>query len=160
MKRLRKPKHFIVQHDLVSLNALPEFIWNTARHPVPFDRVKKGDRWIAYAHIEDEVDEKRCRFVVGFYECTKLCERRPVPLDEAKLVQLGYKKDQRAWMIEGKVYGEQPPKPVALPREENNRHPIESFLEKRIFRNQTLIPIEPDEFERIRSYALGKDAKG
>ena len=156
MKRKRKRQHFVVQHDLASLRALPQFIWNTARHPEPFDRVRNGDRWIAYAHIKDESERKRCRFIVGFYECIEPCQRRFVPLDEARLVKLGCKKEQRAWMIEGKEFGKQLPKAVALPREEHERHPIESFLGRRIFRNQTLIPIEPDEFERILAYALGK----
>jgi hypothetical protein len=152
----RKRNYFIVQHDLLSLKTLPNFIWNTVRHPTSFDRVRKGDRWIAYAYIKDESERKRCRLIVGFYECVESCQRRLVPLDEKTLLEQGYKTGQRAWMIEGKECGVQLVKPVSLPCRERGLHPIESFLGRRIFKNATLIPIEQNEFETILSFALGK----
>jgi len=51
MKRVqkRKPRHWLVQHDLASLKALPNFIWNIVERTARFDQVHRGDRWIAYA---------------------------------------------------------------------------------------------------------------
>jgi hypothetical protein len=157
--RRRKRNYFIVQHDLLSLKTLPNFIWNTVRRPTSFDRVKNGDRWVAYAYIKDESERKRCRLIVGFYECVESRQRRSVPLDEKTLIEQGYRTDQRAWMIEGEENGVQLARPISLPCRVRGLHPVESFLGRRIFTNATLIPIEENEFEDIRSFALEKQSR-
>lgn len=156
MKRLRKryPRYFLVQHDLASLKTLPNFIWNITKRTPRLDQVNEGDRWIAYAYIKDEVDYEPCSLITGFYECSKECRPGRVPLDEATLVKMGLKNEQRAWMIEGKEYGKQPTKRIAVPRKDVGLHPIESLLGKRIFKNQAIIPIKAADFECIRSFAF------
>jgi hypothetical protein len=53
-------------------------------------------------------------------------------------------------MISGKPYGEQPRQPVGV-------RPIDGLLHKSTFKNQTLIPIEVEDFERIQKETLRRE---
>lgn len=140
--RQSERKHFIVKHDLESLELLPNFIWKIDK-PLPKRRpIKLGDRWIAFAYINNERQKQALCQINGFYECTQEALYRDIPLSSEKL---NYYVDgkQQAWMIEGKEYGAQPPQAVNVP-------PINKLLHRKTFNGEAITPITPEEFEQIR----------
>ena len=140
-------KHFIVKHDLESFELLPNFIWNTEKSPKSYEQVKIGDRWIAFAYINNERQNQSISLITGFYECTNEVLYRDIPLPADKLDG-----EQKAWMIEGKEYGEQPMQPVGV-------RPIKELLGRPTFAQQSLIPIKPEEFEYIQKETLIQEGK-
>lgn len=154
MPEKRDRKYFIVKHDLRSFQALPGTIWRTGmpRNKVPakFNQVKTGDRWIEFAYVKDEVDGKYCSLITGFYECAREARYGDVPRDRQTSDWID-DWDDRAWMIEGKLHGEQPRyKPVSVPS-------INKMLDRTLFGRGAIIPgISAKEFERIREEALNR----
>lgn len=148
MPRSKGRNHFIVKHDLASLEALPNFIWNTgeSRHQRPrgYGQVKRGDRWIGFAYTSSDRRERPLSLVTGFFECTNEAKYGSIPAKGRRACLFG---ESEAWMIEGKARGPQPDRPVGVP-------PINDLLRKRTFNQATLVSITPDEFEHIRDYVL------
>jgi hypothetical protein len=141
-------KYFIVMHGLDSLEALPNFIWNTDTGPKDpphrYDQVKQGDRWIGFAYTTSDDRERRLSFVTGFYECIQKKSYRRIPTVKIP-VPRGKKK---AWMIEGEAFGRQLYCRVGVP-------PINDLLTpKRVWTHQAIIPISEDDFDRIRRYVF------
>lgn len=147
MRNSREPKHFIVQHDLDSLTALPQFIWRTGKGPneVPhrFDQVSPGDRWIAFAFTSTDNREKRLSLVTGFFVCTSPKYFGDIP-SRALHVSDG---ERKAWIIEGKSYGQQPERPVGVP-------PLADLLKRQVWGNQAIVPITSADFESIRAKVM------
>ncbi len=136
-------QYFIVKHDLDSFEKLPGFIWRVgmpkSKIPRGFRGVRKGDRWIEFAYIKNEVDYKPCSLVKGFYECTKTHWYDSIPLKEGQAY--GYK---HAHMIRGrKCSGYQPRHPVTVP-------PMSELLPKGIQPRTTIARIERKDFDLIR----------
>ncbi len=52
-----------------------------------------------------------------------------------------------AWLIEGKKCGDQPDEPVGVP-------PIDDLLGRKLWKNQAIVPITAEDFNRIRTYTL------
>ena len=139
------PKHFIVKHGLDAFKALPNFVWNTGNGPrnAPhrYDQIRLGDRWIGFAYTTSDNRERSLSMVTGFYESVEEAKYRKIP---AKGLEASIK-ERKAWMIEGRPYGEQPHQPVGVP-------PIGKILSpKRFFNQQAIIPIDAEDFDRIRS---------
>ncbi|MCX6353751.1 MAG: hypothetical protein NTZ78_02460 [Candidatus Aureabacteria bacterium] len=117
--------------------------------PRNFKQVKIGDRWIEFAYIKDEIDRERCSLIMGFYECTREARYGDVSLRRRRSAWIDDWID-RAWMIEGKRYGEQPRyKPVSVPS-------IQDMLGRKVFERVTIMPIHGTEFIRIRKVALNR----
>ncbi len=140
--------HFIVKHGLDAFEALPNFVWNTSERPksIPhrYNQVKQGDRWIAFAYTTSDKRERPLSLVTGFYECAEVATYQDIP-PEALPISDG---EVKAWMIEGKPCGKQPRKPVGVP-------PINDLLSpKRVWNNQAIIPIAPEDYDRIRDYTF------
>jgi len=51
----------------------------------------------------------------------------------------------KAWMVEGRKVGWQPPTPVGVPS-------IEELLDRRVFKQTTLVPIQKRDFAHVRAY--------
>ena len=160
MKRMkkRKPRHFIVQHDLMSLRALPSFIWNTQRHTQSYDQVQRGSRWIAYAYIRDEDDREPCSLITGIYQCAKTCWRGDVPLDKATLVGMGYDTPVLAWMIQARLWAAAI-RAYRTPAQSHRTTSHRVLSPQAHLQSQALVPITADNFERLRSYALQRDSR-
>ena len=141
-------KHFIVKHGLDAFAALPNFIWRTgkAKNDIPhrFDQVQVGDRWIGFAYTTTDSRERPLSLVTGFYECEQIAEYGRIPAAGLPTCD----GETMAWMIEVHKVGEQPRRPVGVP-------PINDLLcPKRVWNNQAIIPVTPNDFVRIRNYAL------
>jgi hypothetical protein len=143
-------RYFFVKHGLDSLRVMPNFIWRTDEtdEPRSFKGVKKGDRWVGFAYTTSDSRERRLSQITGFFECahkSRFGDLPPKAIDGSGCT--------KAWMIEGRRFGEQPRQPVGVP-------PIDDLLsmggtERRHFKGQTLVPIKGEaEFERIRAYTL------
>lgn len=106
--------------------------------------MKKGDRWIEFAHIKDGEKEKRCSMVVGFCECIREARHGVIPR-KRRTSEWDRDWECRAWMIEGKPYGRQPSYgPVSVP-------PINTMLARNLYHQAGIIPgIKAEEFRRIR----------
>lgn len=139
-------KHFFVKHDLRSLTALPNFVWRTEKEMPPgMRRIKEGDRWIAFAYIDDEENRQPVSLVTGFYECRASVERRRIPLEAADPAISG---ETHAWMIEGDPIGKQPREPVAITS-------IDRLLGRPTFKGAMLVPVKPEEFDYIYKHVMG-----
>lgn len=143
-------RYFIVKHDLSSLKALPGFIWRTdlgsRTLPPGFRRVRKGDRWIAFAYTTSDARERPLSLVTGFYECTRAAEFRPAPRFRRGYEGEGDEPDS-FWQIKGKRYGRQPAWPVGV-------RPLDSLLGRTTFKQSALTDITESEFEAIRKEVL------
>lgn len=139
--------YFIVKHGLDAFEALPNFIWRTgvdaSTIPHRFSQVKVGDRWIGFAYTTSDRRERPLSRVTGFFECVREAEYRDIPPMKVS----GAGGDEQAWLIEGTPFGSQPMEPVGVP-------PIEGLLGKRIWKNQAVVPITAEDFDRIRQYTL------
>jgi hypothetical protein len=146
---MSKPEcnHFIVKHGLDAFRLLPNYIWRTDKGPkdVPpgFNKIKRGDRWIAFAYTTSDYHERPLSLITGFFECTQEKYYGDIPLPPEKLEE-GI---QNAWMIEGKPFGEQPRQPVGV-------RPIDDLLSRRTFKQTTFVPITSRESENIRTETL------
>jgi hypothetical protein len=155
MAASRSRKYFIAKHGLDAFQALPGFIWRTGidetELPPKFNQVKRGDRWVEFAYIKDEIGWKPRSFVMGFCECVREAWYGDIPKDR-RTALWGDRWDEQAWMIEGKLWGEQPQfKPVAVP-------PINEILGRTIFGRGAIIPgLHSDDLERIRCEALRRE---
>jgi hypothetical protein len=137
-------KYFFVKHGLDSLLVLPNVIWRTEEkaEPLKFKHVRKGDRWIGFAYTTSDFRERPLSQITGFFECTQESTFKNLPRRAAELSG-----STEAWMIEGKPYGAQPNGPVGVP-------PIDELLGRKTFKGQTFIPIDENDFERVRKYTL------
>ena len=61
--------HYIIKHNLEALEALPNFIWNSAARkcepPKWYRHLKKGDRWISFAYTSTDSREERLSLIVA-----------------------------------------------------------------------------------------------
>ena len=139
--------YFVVRHDLASLQQFPGHIWNSERPkppatpPVGFHQVRKGARWIAFAHVRNDSDEKAVSEVTGFYECIDANPSyRELPRRVA--AEAGAK---HAWVIRGKPVGPKLSGSVVVP-------PLSQFLGKNLFNQRTITSISKQQFLAISSY--------
>lgn len=143
----RDRKYYIVKHDLKSFEALPNMIWNTEKGPrnIPhrYNSIKEGDRWVAFAFTSSDYRERPLSLVTGFYECVKERVYTNIPRN-ALPISCG---ETKAWFIEGKQHGKEIKWAVGFP-------PIDKFLKKRHFKNQSIIPISEKEFQQIYNYVI------
>jgi hypothetical protein len=144
-------KYYFVKHGLDAFQTMPNFIWRTGERdePAAFTRVKKGDRWIAFAYTTSDRREKPLSQISGFYECVRTARYGRLPDRAARLPG----RFKSAWLIEGKAWGKQPAQPVGVP-------PIDELLQnKKHFKGQTLVPITDGEkaYERIRAQTLARE---
>jgi len=141
-------KHFIIKHGLDAFQLLPNYIWRTGRgeNEVPhrFKEVHLCDRWIGFAYTTSDNRERSLSLVTGFFECVAEARYDYPPL--ASDLPASEEK-RRAWLIEGKQFGEQPNEPVGVP-------PIDSLLNRNSFKQSAIVPITGDEFDRIQQYTL------
>ena len=74
----RPTKYFIAKHDLASFVAWPGRICRTGEteFPLGLEKIQVGDRWVAFAYINDGHQRDKVQQVVGFYECVKIPDRR------------------------------------------------------------------------------------
>ncbi len=148
MKKSRKPNYYIVKHDLLSLQALPGFIWRGYENwptPIPrmFGNVRKGDQWIAFAYIKDEDARKTCAQVTGIYQCTAEADHGTIPRHcRTRYWMRGW--GGKAWMIRGKEIGPQPDfGAVSIP-------PIDTILGRNVQKRGTIIRLKNgSEFRKI-----------
>jgi len=144
-------RYFIVKHDLESFKALPNYIWRTQKRengvwrpfpknevPQRFREVKRGDLWIGFAYTNNDNHERSLSHVKGFYECVKVYQYLDVPPRPEV---------EKGWFIEGKKYGEQPKYAVGVP-------PIDDLLGRTLWKNQALVPINFEDFDRIQRYTF------
>lgn len=137
MSKPKKPSYFIVKHDLLSLQALPGFIWRSYRKRPPkiprmFGKVRRGDRWIAFAYVKDEEQWKACSQVTGIYQCTTEADHGTVPR-HCRTRYWGRGWPGKAWAIRGKEFGPQPDfGPVSIP-------PIDTILGRKVQKQATII---------------------
>lgn len=145
--------HFVIKHDLDSLQKLPNFVWRTNKRrddrPHRFGQVKAGDRWVAFAYTSSDLQERPLSLVTGFFECSKEAIYRPVPkgLD---LSIYDWEEKGYAWMIEGKVSGRQPKHPVGVP-------PLADLLRRPLWNNQAIVPITAEDFGLIQEYTFSHE---
>lgn len=137
--------HYIIKHNLEALEALPNFIWNSAarkeKPPKWFRHVKKGDRWISFAHTSTDNREERLSLITGLYECIR--EARYGKLTPRAQAEARHK--HGAWLIEGRPLRIRIDHPIAVP-------PIDAMLKRRAFNQTTFVPISAIEFYRIKQY--------
>lgn len=150
MSKSDERKYFIVKHGLDAFTTLPGFIWRTglSKRKIPrgFRQVCLGDRWIEFAYIVDEEYWEPCSLVTGFYECVKEKQYGNVPVD--RMPQEFSKWDEKAWLIEGKVFGKQPSCPVTVP---SINDMLWKFRRRKVVGRTALIHISQEEFEHIRN---------
>ena len=146
MQRTDGRKYFIVKHPLDALEALPNFIWNSGEPknhlPKGFGQVKRGDRWIGFAHTTTDARERPLSLITGFFECTREARYGKIP---KKALSTCIRGETEAWQIEGKACGLQPNQPVGVP-------PIDDLLGRTTFNQATLVSINAKEFAKIRDY--------
>ena len=137
-------KYWIVKHGLDSLQALPRYIWRTGekKEPRSFRSVRLGDRWIGFAYTSSDSRERPLSHVTGFYECIRKSVYRPIPAKGRELEGSG----THAWMIEGSSIDKKFDHPVGVP-------PLEKLLDRKYYRQSSLIPISAEKFARIKKYA-------
>jgi hypothetical protein len=147
--------HFIVKHGLDALEALPTFIWRTGKgrddRPRNYDKVNKGDRWIAYAFVESDRRERKLSHVTGFFECIRPAEYRDIP---PKALTVG-DDETKAWMIEGEAFG----KPLAEPVDIGSIEAVllaADLLPKKLVPRVSVVPISREQFEAIRESVYGR----
>jgi hypothetical protein len=146
-------RHFIVKHDLQSFLALPGVIWRSdesdrvkPEKPPKFSLIQPGDRWVEFAYTKGDADDTPCSIVVGFYECVRGAWHGEIP-DHRKTPQWVEDWPNRAWMIEGEPWGEQP-KPVDVP-------PIDVMLGRKTFKQGAIISgLKAEDLEVIRREAI------
>jgi len=145
-------KHFLVKHGLDAFEVLPNFIWRTDRGPrgMPprFGQIKVGDRWVAFAYTTGDFREKPLSLVTGFYKCVNEAMYRHVPKG-VPISEYDWRRSGFAWLVEGRTFGRQPRQPVGVPPMEDAR-----MLGRPYFKQEAVVPIKADEFERIRAYSL------
>ncbi len=140
MKRERK--YFVARHDLASFQMWPGVVWRTGETDFPrgFRQMQVGDRWIAFAYIDDEYKRDKTQQVVGFYECVSIPTKRiQIPRKPQSLVG----NNKLAWAIHGKEFRWQPSFPITV-------RSIQKLLKRPVYSQQTLTPISRLEFEKIR----------
>ena len=145
MKYPEDRRCYIVKHNLEALQALPNFIWNSAAHknhpPRWFRRIKKGDRWIGFAYTTTDEREERVSLITGLYECVRTARYgKLTPRAQAEARHPG-----GAWLIEGKPIGPRVDQPIVVP-------PIDVLLRRKTFSRTTFVPIDAGEFKRIKKY--------
>jgi len=145
MKYPEDRRCYIVKHNLEALQALPNFIWNSAapknHPPCWFRRIKKGDRWIGFAYTTTDEREERVSLITGLYECVRTARYgKLTPRAQAEARHPG-----GAWLIEGKPIGPRVDQPIVVP-------PIDVLLRRKTFSRTTFVPIDAGEFKRIKKY--------
>ena len=119
--------------------------------PKGFRQVNKGDRWIEFAYIKDEIDCEHCSLITGFYECTREMWFGKIPRGSINLKDFAdWDWDQKAWMIEGKKYSKQPKYPVNVPS-------INELLGRTVVGPTTLVRISREEFEHIQNETFKRE---
>jgi hypothetical protein len=135
-------RYFIVKHGLDAFEKLPDFIWNTAegpRHPPHrYKELRPGDRWIGFAYTTSDRGERPLSLVTGFSKCVKKASYGPIPREARD-------ECEKAWLIEGKRFGEKLRHPVGVP-------PIHDLLGKGVWNNQAITPITKEDFVKIEKY--------
>jgi hypothetical protein len=143
----REPRHFIAKHGLDAFEAMPNYIWRTGKGPneLPhrFNQVKIGDRWVAFAYTTSDRQERVLSLVAGFYECTREASYRNIPPSG----QAASNGEEYAWIIEGKLFGDQASMAVGVP-------PIDELLARPTWKNQGIVPISGEDLERIRRFVI------
>ena len=129
-------RHFIVKHGLDAFEVLPNYIWRTGKGedevPHRFNQVRVGDRWVGVAYTTSDIRERPLSRVTGFFECVSEARYGELPPPAVGLPVSEGK--ARAWLIEGKVCGDQPKEPVGV-------EPIDDILERKLWKNQAIVPI-------------------
>jgi len=147
MSRSEDRRYFIAKHGLDAFETLPNIIWRTDKGPkdVPqrFNQVKKEDRWVAFAYTTSDYRERPLSLVTGFYECVQEKDYLNIPSAGLPISDGA----TRAWIIEGKPFGKLLRRPVGVP-------PIDDLLGRPHFKNETLVPITAEEFQKIHAYAF------
>lgn len=146
---MRSRKYWIVKHGLDALQALPHCIWRTgeAEEPAVFRRVKEGDRWIGFAYTSSDGRERALSLITGFWECAQESAYEPIPERTRKKI-CGHQK--KAWFIKGEPMGWQPKRPVGVPA-------IDVLLERKYYRQSTLVEVSAKEFEKIRRIVKSRE---
>jgi hypothetical protein len=80
--------------------------------------------------------------ITGFYECVREAQYQEIPSDGLPVSE----GRRLAWLIEGIAVGPQPSDPTDVGS-------IEDLLGRRIYKQQTLIPINVEDFEKIQQKA-------
>ncbi len=154
MKHDTSPNYFVVRHDMASLQIFPGHIWNSheagppATPPRGFRQLRKGDRWIAFAYVRSDSDEKSISEVTGIYECVSLQPKYgSLP---ARVADVADAKD--AWMLEGRHYGRALCNSVVVP-------PLSFFLGKNLFNQKTITKVTEQQFRKIERYVRAHQLK-
>ena len=141
-------RHFIVKHNIEALEALPHCIWNSSypesQVPHGYRKVRKGDRWIAFAYTAVKADKPRdekLSLITGIYECVSTAKFLKIPPRAEE--DAGHK--GRAWFIKGEPIRPYMKDPLTVPS-------INTMLRRTSFGRTTLVPISKVEFERIREH--------
>ena len=108
MSGQRKRRYWVVKHGLDSLEALPNYIWNTGSISGPrgFQSVAVGDWWIGFAHTTSDARERSLSLVTGFNECVERSRYRDIPRHAQKLEGSA----KRGWMIRGRLAANHAPR--------------------------------------------------
>jgi hypothetical protein len=150
MSTLRERKFYIVKHGLDSFEALPNNVWRTGRGPedIPskFNSIKVGDRWVAFAYTTSDHRERSLSLVTGFFECIKERIYTDIP-PKALPISCG---ETKAWIIEGKQYGQHIQWPVGVP-------PIDEMLGRKHFKSQAIVSITEPDFKSIYDYVINHE---
>src|SRR5436305_1486325 len=109
-------RHFVIRHDLESLQAMMHHIWRTrvGREEGPphrYDQVRVGDRWVSFAYIDNERDGNKLSQIVRFSECVRARWYSSVPPEVLPICD----GESEAWFIMGEPFGEQPATPTDVP---------------------------------------------
>lgn len=144
-------KYFVIRHDLASLDALPDFVWNTAcgKHKIPhrYKEITEGSKWVSYAYKSTDYSGDRLRYVTGFYSCVQPFQFAPIPLSPSDLLKLDPKCPVSAWLIRGEPDKLKLQNRVLVPS-------IDYFFDTRKFSRQAITPITHKEYERIYNYVF------
>jgi hypothetical protein len=146
-----KRRHFIVKHGLDAFETLPNYIWRTSKGedevPHRFKQVRLGDRWVGFAYTTSDNRERPLSRVTGFFECVSEARYDDLPPPAAgRPVSEG---KTRGWLIEGRECGDQPREPVGV-------KPISDILGRRLWANQGIVPINANDFDKIRQHTLSR----
>jgi hypothetical protein len=154
MMPMSRRGYFVAKHDLASIEAMPDCIWNTEEDGIPhgYRMIRPGDRWVMFAYTSSDRRERALSMVTGFYECIRpIGERRCSLPRKARETCLG---SRLGWVIAGREHGRQPNRfrrgqvaPVTV-------RPIDTILGRPTFKQATLTPISRAEYERIRQETL------
>ncbi len=142
-------RHFVIRHDLASLEFLPNYVWNTgigeAKIPRRYKEILPGSKWVSYAYTSTDYSADRLRFVTGFFSCVTPYQYGNIPVSLSDLRRYDPKCPSSAWLIRGEPDGMEFENRVLVPS-------IDYFFDKKKWARQAITPITKEEYERIRKY--------